>query len=138
MGIDNYLPLSDWRSGTDHADYDNAKGHTSPYSHNYLKGNIEGGEYWDWDYASEAGRIAQVRTPISDGAYNEPWVYRQKAIRDWCLNKHRERIGGVRQVSPTSRAASSKPVWFTEIGCPAVDLGANRPNVFSASGKLLQ
>jgi len=24
----------------------------------------------------------------------------------------------------------SKPVWFTEVGCPAVDKGANQPNVF--------
>ena len=24
----------------------------------------------------------------------------------------------------------SKPFWFTELGCPAVDKGANQPNVF--------
>ena len=24
----------------------------------------------------------------------------------------------------------SKPIWFTELGCPAVDKGANQPNVF--------
>jgi hypothetical protein len=24
----------------------------------------------------------------------------------------------------------SKPIWFTEIGCPAVDKGANQPSVF--------
>ena len=23
-----------------------------------------------------------------------------------------------------------KPIWFTELGCPAVDRGANQPNVF--------
>ena len=23
-----------------------------------------------------------------------------------------------------------KPIWFTEIGCPAVDKGANQPSVF--------
>jgi len=23
-----------------------------------------------------------------------------------------------------------KPIWFTELGCPAVDKGANQPNVF--------
>lgn len=134
VGIDNYLPLSDWRSGTDHADYDNAAGHTSPYSLEYLKGNIEGGEYWDWYYASEADRDAQTRSPISDGAHNEPWVYRQKAIREWRANAHHERIGGARQPMATSWSPASKPVWFTEIGCPAVDLGANRPNVFSADG----
>ncbi len=24
----------------------------------------------------------------------------------------------------------SKPIWFTELGCPAIDKGANQPNVF--------
>lgn len=133
VGIDNYLPLSDWRPGTAHADYDPAKGHTSPYSLDYLKGNIEGGEYWDWYYASEADRQAQVRTPITDGAYGEDWVYRQKAIRDWRANAHHERIGGVRQASATAWVPGSKPVWFTELGCPAVDYGANQPNVFFAA-----
>lgn len=133
VGIDNYLPLSDWRAGPDHADYDNAKGHTSPYALDYLKSNVEGGEYWDWYYASESDRNAQIRTPIIDTAYDEPWVYRQKAIRDWRNNAHHERIGGTRQASATSWAASSKPVWFTELGCPAVDLGSNRPNVFAAA-----
>ncbi|WP_282129259.1 baseplate multidomain protein megatron [Roseobacter litoralis] len=133
IGIDNYLPLSDWRPGSDHADYDPSKGHTSPYVLDYLKANIEGGEYWDYFYASDADRTAQNRTPISDGAYGEPWVFRQKAIREWQANAHHERISGVRKTDPTSWSAGSKPVWFTEIGCPAVDNGANRPNVFSAA-----
>jgi len=132
VGIDNYLPLSDWRTGPDHADFDNEAGHTSPYSLDYLKGNIEGGEYWDWFYASASDRDAQIRTPIADIAHGEPWVYRQKAIRDWRANAHHERIGGTRQASATSWVAASKPVWFTELGCPAVDFGANQPNVFSS------
>lgn len=133
VGIDNYLPLSDWRSGPDHADYDNEKGHTSPYALDYLKSNIEGGEYWDWYYASEADRTAQNRTPISDGAYGEDWIYRQKAIRDWRSHDHRERIAGVRNAAKTAWVKDSKPIWFTELGCPAVDLGANRPNIFAAA-----
>ena len=24
----------------------------------------------------------------------------------------------------------SKPIWFTELGCPAIDRGTNQPNVF--------
>lgn len=133
VGIDNYLPLSDWRPGTDHADYDSGRGHTSPYSLDYLKANVEGGKYWDWYYATTADRDAQVRTPITDGAYGEPWVWRQKAIREWQSNAHHERIGGLRQTLATAWAAGGKPVWFTELGCPAVDNGANRPNVFSAT-----
>ncbi|PYG32422.1 baseplate multidomain protein megatron [Pelagimonas varians] len=132
IGIDNYLPLSDWRDGSDHADYDPAQGHTTPYALDYLKANIEGGEYWDWFYASEADRAAQIRTPISDGAYQEPWVYRQKAIRDWHANPHHTREMGLR-MDATDWQPGSKPIWFTELGCPAVDKGANQPNVFYAA-----
>lgn len=130
IGIDNYLPISDWRPGTDHADFDATLGHTSPYVLDYLKANIEGGEYWDWYYLNNADRDAQIRTAITDGAYSEPWIYRQKAIKDWWANSHHNRPGGVRDASPTVWTASAKPVWFTEYGCPAVNLGPNQPNVF--------
>ena len=129
VGIDNYLPLSDWRPGTDHADW-RPDGPTSPYDLDYLKGNIEGGEYWDFFYADRAARDAQDRTPITPGP--EAWVFRQKAFRDWHGNAHYDRPGGVRDATPTAWAPGSKPIWFTEIGCPAVTFGANQPNVFSA------
>lgn len=127
VGIDNYLPLSDWRSGADHADAALA---ASPYALDYLKSNVEGGEYWDFYYASEEDRAAQVRTPIYDGAHGEDWIYRQKAIREWHGNPHHNRPGGVRDAAETAWVPGSKPVWFTELGCPAVNLGANQPNVF--------
>ncbi|MEL6587022.1 MAG: glycoside hydrolase/phage tail family protein [Pseudomonadota bacterium] len=130
IGIDNYLPVSDWRPGTSHADYDPARGHTSPYALDYLKSNIEGGEYWDWYYETPADRVAQRRSPITDGAHGEPWVYRQKAIRDWWGNAHHNRNRGSRSPSPTGWVPESKPVWFTEFGCPAIDLAGNQPNVF--------
>lgn len=130
VGIDNYLPLSDWRQGVTHADYDADAGHTTPYSLDYLKGQIEGGEYWDYYYASQADRDSQTRTPIQDLAHGEDWIYRQKAIRDWWGNAHHNRPGGVRDASSTGWVAGSKPVWFTEYGCPAVNHGANQPNVF--------
>ncbi len=31
---------------------------------------------------------------------------------------------------PTAWVPQSKPIWFTETGCPAIDKGANQPNVF--------
>jgi hypothetical protein len=130
VGIDNYLPLSDWRPGQAHADYDPANGVTSVYSLDYLKGQIEGGEYWDYYYASEADRDTQTRTPIWDGAYGEDWVFRQKAIRAWHGAAHHNRPGGVRAGAPTAWTPGSKPVWFTEFGCPAIHLGSNQPNVF--------
>lgn len=96
VGIDNYLPLSDWRRGRAHRDFNPDLGHVSGYDLAYLKSQIEGGEYWDYYYADEAARIAQDRTPIVDGAYSEPWVFRQKAIRDWWSRPHYNRPGGLR------------------------------------------
>ncbi|MEM1298707.1 MAG: glycoside hydrolase/phage tail family protein [Pseudomonadota bacterium] len=126
IGIDDYTPLSDWRHGLSHAD----EGAGSIYSLPYLQSQIEGGEYYDYFYASEADQIAQARTPITDGAHNEPWIFRPKDIRNWWSNPHHNRVGGVRDAQPTAWVPESKPVWLTETGCPAVDLGANKPNLF--------
>ncbi|WP_427449929.1 baseplate multidomain protein megatron [Litorimonas sp. WD9-15] len=120
VGIDAYFPLSDWREG-DHVDGANFD---HPYAPEYLSANIEGGEGYEWYYASDADRDAQIRTPISD------WIYRYKDLRNWWKNEHRNRIGGVEQ-SPTDWVPESKPFWLTEIGCPAVRFGANQPNIFS-------
>lgn len=126
VGIDNYMPLADWRDGSTHLDA--ALG--GPYSRDYLHGNVEGGEYYDWFYADQSDRDNQVRTNITDGAYSKPWVFRNKDIKTWWLNAHHNRPGGVESGSPTAWTAQSKPVWFTELGCPAIDKGANQPNVF--------
>ncbi len=126
VGIDNYMPLSDWREGDDHADA--AWG--SIHSLDYLKANIEGGEGYDWYYASEEERRAQIRTPITDGSDGEPWVFRYKDIRSWWANTHHNRVGGIRESVPTPWQPQGKPIWFTEYGCPAVDKGTNEPNRF--------
>ncbi|MBE3639729.1 baseplate multidomain protein megatron [Mangrovicoccus algicola] len=126
IGIDNYMPLSDWRDSADHAD---AHWH-SIHDIGYLQANIEGGEGYDWYYADAAGRDAQDRLPITDGAHNEPWIWRYKDIRAWWSLAHHERIGGVRQAQPTAWVPQSKPVWFTEFGCAAIDKGTNEPNKF--------
>ena len=126
VGIDNYMPLADWRDGDDHADAQWG----SIYSTEYLQANIEGGEGYDWYYASDNARKTQNRTPISDIAYGEDWVWRYKDIRNWWANAHHNRVNGVRDSNPTSWQPGSKPIWFTEFGCAAVDKGANQPNVF--------
>ncbi|PKP75672.1 MAG: host specificity protein [Alphaproteobacteria bacterium HGW-Alphaproteobacteria-6] len=126
IGIDNYMPLSDWRDGADHADA--AWG--SIYDLGYLKANVAGGELFDWFYADPAHRLAQIRTPITDGAYGEPWVWRVKDIRGWWENLHHDRIDGLRAATPSPWVPGSKPVWFTEFGCAAVDKGTNEPNKF--------
>ena len=126
IGIDNYMPLSDWRDGSDHADA--AWGDI--YNRDYLYANIAGGEGFDWYYADEAAAAAQMRTPIQDPYYGEPWVFRVKDIRGWWGNSHHERIAGLRQDSPTAWIAGSKPIRFTEYGCAAIDKGTNQPNRF--------
>lgn len=125
IGIDNYMPLSDWRNGTDHAD----AGAGSIYNLDYLIGNVAGGEGYDWFYHSPEAEAAQIRTPISD-FWGEDWVWRYKDIRGWWLNEHRDRVGGTRAATPTAWVPRSKPVWFTEIGCAAIDKGTNEPNKF--------
>ena len=127
VGIDNYIPLSDWRDGKDHID---AAVWRSIYDLEYLKANIEGGEGYDWYYHSEEARAAQRRTEISDGAHDEHWVFRYKDVRNWWSQSHHERVGGVRSTEATSWVPGSKPIWFTEIGCGAVNKGTNQPNKF--------
>ena len=129
IGVDNYFPLSDWRRGDQHSDYDAANGVTSPYDLDYLTGQIEGGEYFDYFYANEAARNAQIRTPIIDGLNGDDWVFANKAFRQWRSNSHANRLTGGGTVA-TAWVPNSKPFRFTEFGCPAVDLGANQPNVF--------
>ena len=119
VGIDAYFPLSDWRAGA-HID---SQAYSSIYDPNYLNQNVEGGEGFDWYYASETDRETQNRSPILE------WIYRYKDVRNWWLNEHCSRINGVVQ-TPSNWVPQSKPFWFTEIGCPAVSFGSNQPNVF--------
>ncbi|MBI6630438.1 baseplate multidomain protein megatron [Pontibaca salina] len=128
IGIDNYMPLSDWRDGDEHADA--AAGWHSIHARGYLESNVEGGEGFDWFYHSPEARAAQIRTPITDGAHEEKWIWRYKDIRGWWQNPHHERIGGLRQAAATAWVPQSKPIWFTELGCASVDKGTNQPNKF--------
>lgn len=125
IGIDNYMPLSDWRDG-DHLDQkwrrvDNV---------DHLKENICGGEGFHWYYADDADRNDQNRTKIYDGAYGEDWVWRYKDLRGWWSNYHYNRVSGVRSEAATSWIPGGKPIWFTEMGCAALDRATNQPNKF--------
>lgn len=128
IGVDVYVPLSDWRDGNAHLDA--LADAASIYDRAYLQSNIEGGEFFDFFYASQADRDAQNRTPITDGAYGKPWVWRAKDFRNWWLNTHYERPGGIESGTPTAWVPQSKPIWFTEFGIPSIDRGTNQPNVF--------
>lgn len=128
IGIDNYMPLSDWRDG----DYGggNPDGFSGPHDVQGLRASIAAGEGFDWYYPDGAAREARVRRAISDGAYGKPWVFRYKDIVGWWSSRHFDRIAGVEEPAPTAWLPKGKPIWFTELGCPAVDKGPNQPNVF--------
>ncbi|WP_395540216.1 glycoside hydrolase TIM-barrel-like domain-containing protein [Neotabrizicola sp. sgz301269] len=126
VGIDNYMPLSDWRNRDGEADA--AWG--SIYNLDYLTANIAGGEGFDWYYDSPEGEEVQTRLPIEDGAFDEPWLFRVKDLRGWWGNEHHARTGAVRAALPTAWVPQSKPICFTEYGCAALDKGANQPNKF--------
>jgi hypothetical protein len=127
VAIDWYPPLTDWRDGQTHLD---AALTRDEHDVAYLESRIEAGEAFDFYYASDANRATQTRAPITDGAHDEPWIYRAKDVRNFWARAHHDRPGGVRNASPTPWIAQSKPIWFTELGCPAVDKGANAPNLF--------
>ena len=118
VGIDWYPPLADQRDGEPRPSVPE------------LQAAVAGGERYDWYYASDADRAAGVRSPITDGAYGEPWVFRAKDLHGWWSNLHRNRPGGVRVAGATAWVPRSKPIRLVEFGCPAADKGANAPNLF--------
>jgi hypothetical protein len=128
VGIDNYMPLGDWRDEDLVAD--NPDGFRLADDRRAMAAQITAGEGVDWYYAGETDRRNRVRSPISDGLAGKPWVYRYKDLWGWWSNQHFDRVEGAENVAPTAWLPGMKPIWFTELGCPAVDKGANQPNVF--------
>lgn len=127
VSTDWYPPLSDWRDGDGGMDAAAFGGAADPA---YLAAGVAGGDGFDWYYASEADRAAQVRTPIVDRAHGEDWVFRPKDLKGWWSNQHHDRLGGVRSATPTAWVPGMKPVRLSEFGCAAVDRGGNAPNLF--------
>ncbi|MDR7232397.1 hypothetical protein J2X45_003503 [Caulobacter sp. BE264] len=128
VGIDWYPPVTDWRAGEDHLDA--VAGFEGAHDPAYLRAGLTGGADFEWYYASAADRDAQVRTPITDGAHGEAWMFRAKDLLSWWSRPHHDRPGGVRSATPTAWVPRSKPFRLIEFGCPAVDKGANSPNLF--------
>ncbi|MFK3778269.1 glycoside hydrolase/phage tail family protein [Agrobacterium sp. NPDC089420] len=128
IGIDNYMPLSDWRD--EDAANGNPDGMTGPDDAAAFRRAITAGEGFDWYYASDADRAARRRTPVTDGLKGKPWMFRYKDLQNWWGNFHHDRVRGTEKATPTAWTPGAKPVWLTELGCPAVDKSATRPNVF--------
>lgn len=127
IGLDWYIPLSDWRDDPTQTDAHLA---TTGRERDYLSGYVEGGEGYDWYYASDSDRTTQSRTAITDDTVGKPWVFRYKDLRNWWSNAHYNRPSGVEAATATAWLPQSKPFMFIETGCPAADCGANQPNVF--------
>lgn len=128
VGIDNYMPLADWRD--EDLSADNPDGFRLADDAEAMAGQITAGEGFDWYYASDTDRENRVRSPITDGLAGKPWVFRTKDLSGWWSNRHYDRVDGGEKATTTAWTPGMKPVWFTELGCPAVDKGANQPNVF--------
>ena len=126
IGIDNYMPISDWRDGPDNLD----AAFKSIYNIDYLLLNVAGGEGYHWYYDSSEGELHQNRREIRDLAFGEDWIYRYKDIKGWWSNDHHDRIAGVRSAAATSWQPGMKPIRFTEYGCAALDKATNQPNKF--------
>ncbi|TPW32766.1 baseplate multidomain protein megatron [Pararhizobium mangrovi] len=128
VGIDNYMPLSDWQ------DADLAEGNPDGFTTQADAGGyarmIAGGEGFDWYYRDANARRTRLRTPITDGLAGKDWVFRPKDLEGWWSSQHYDRVNGAERDTATAWVPKSKPIWFTELGCPAVDKGANQPNVF--------
>ena len=124
VGIDYSVPLGDWRPGTDHLD----AGWGEPVNRDYLASQIEGGEGFDWEYASAVARDEQRRTAIDDPVLNDPWVFRPKDLRNWWARPHWERLAGQPAPAPTAWVPEAKSIRLFNIGCPAVEFGANQPD----------
>jgi len=121
VGIDNYLPISDWQGSElaiDDAQFD------SIYDIGYLKSQIEGGEGWDYQYVDLFDRQSQIRTPISE------YRYRDKAHKIAWQNLHYDIKDGTQNLFPTEWVPELKRIVYTEYGCPAIDKGTNQPNKF--------
>ena len=121
VGIDNYLPLSDWRGSP--LAIDDALW-PSIYDLTYLKGQIEGGEKYDYQYLNEFDRDNQLRTPILE------WRYRDKDHKSWWRERHFNIIDGVTQSTDTGYVPELKRIAYTELGCAAINKGTNQPNKF--------
>ena len=121
------------------------------YSMSYLKGNIEGGEKFNWYYNDgtnrghgldpngsdlivslpEGDRLAQSRSPYNANQQ----ILANKQLRWWWNNLHYAVYANssgawVPQGPQTEWAPNSKSILMLEYGIPAVDKGTNQPNVF--------
>ncbi len=173
VSFDNYMPLTDWTTGSGGLDAANWKekkfsgawppgptqlnglglsGPPSIYAMPYLKGNIEGGQYFDWFYSDsnnlgrgldprgtdlqvslpEGDRLAQARS----GYFPNQEILANKQLRWWWNNNHQavyddgDGQGFAPHGPKTEWDPNAKSVITLEYGFAACDKSTNQPNVF--------
>jgi hypothetical protein len=175
VSFDNYMPLTDWTTaengGLDGVEWTSPSpsgtwppgpstmsgvglsGPPSIYSTPYLKGNIEGGQYFYWFYndsnnegrgTDPNGTDMQVSLPNGDRlaqARNQYYagqeILANKQLRWWWNNTHQAvyatpSSGGawVPNGPHTEWIPNSKSILTLEYGFAACDKSTNQPNVF--------
>ena len=106
-------------------------GRTRPHDLDYLRGNDR-----------RAARVSTGTMPATPtGAAQRAHAdHRRRTASPGCAASRTSAAGGrtrtttgsaaSRAGSPTAWVPRAKPIWFTELGCRAVDKGPNQPNVF--------
>ncbi len=173
VSFDNYMPLSDWTSGNGGLDAANwrepkfvgtwppgptdfnrlgLRGPPTIYSIPYLKGNIEGGQYFDFFYndSNNLGRgldpnrtDLQVSLPEGDRLsqarnqyFPQQEILANKQLRWWWNNDHQavydngDGHGFAPHGPRTEWTPNSKSIITLEYGFAACDKATNQPNVF--------
>jgi uncharacterized protein (TIGR02217 family) len=172
VSFDNYLPLSDWTTGDGGLDAHNwlapapggawppqpstfsglgLTGQPTLHSLDYLKANIEGGQYFSWFYNDSSnlgvgldpnGTDLRVSLPQGDRLtqsrnqyYPNQELLANKQLRWWWNNPHQaiydngDGTGWSPHGPYTEWVPQSKSITFAEYGFPACDKGTNQPNV---------
>jgi len=173
VSFDNYMPVSDWTTGAGGLDATNWRepkftaawppgptefnglglsGPPTIYSMPYLKGNIEGGQYFDFFYSDSNnlgrgldpnGTDLQVSLPEGDRLsqtrnqyFPQQEILANKQLRWWWNNDHQavydngDGSGFSPHGSQTEWIPNSKSIITLEYGFAACDKATNQPNVF--------
>ncbi len=91
VAINYFPPLTDLREGQD-------------YDIEAMNSAVMSGEYYDWYYANQSDRDAQIQTPITPDL-------KYKDVQIWTLDNH-----------------APKPLIFAKTGCPTLDKASNEPD----------
>ena len=127
VGIDYYAPLADWRDGADHLDRALATARSTTATISPAICAAARATTGTMPTTRRAPRRRARRSPTGSASLGVP---QSRISGTGGRNAHYERVGGVELASPTGWVPQSKPIWLTELGCPAVDKGANQPSVF--------